>query len=98
MDNRRKQVDGVIEVAEAPTRPSRNPYGVFLRSTRSVSVRVQMQQKHSAALQELGIPDRPRIPTEASMKKNDELRSGIISILDIKKQTDRLDHEIKVCL
>jgi hypothetical protein len=46
---------------------------------------------------ELGIPDRPRMPTEGVMKKNDELRSGVISVLELKRQVDRLEHDIKVC-
>ena len=32
------------------------------------------------------------------MKANDELRTGVITLLELKRQVDRVDHDIKVCL
>jgi DNA methyltransferase 1-associated protein 1 len=102
MDQRRKE--GLEEGGEK-SRPPRNPYGVYFRSHKAVAVyllflilkaKVQIQTKLSAALAELAIPERPKMPTETVMKKNDELRTGLITLLELKRQLDRLDHDIKV--
>ncbi|KAL3901618.1 MAG: hypothetical protein SGCHY_000482, partial [Lobulomycetales sp.] len=82
--------------AATAIRRDRNPYAVHLRSSKMVVARVNMQAKLAAAVEELGVPLRPRMTTEAIVKASDEVKTGVIQVLELKKQVDRVDHEIKV--
>ncbi|KAL3237754.1 Swc4p [Nakaseomyces bracarensis] len=65
--------------------------GVFLRSTKVSTFKPALQNKVSSTLQELEIPARPVMPTLEVMQEYDSLVKKIVTLLDIKKQLDKLE-------
>jgi DNA methyltransferase 1-associated protein 1 len=76
----------------------RLPSGVFVRSQRPLpSSRSQTQQaKLSAILAEFEIPERPHMPTKAVWAAHEEVRISLIQLLELKRQSERLDQEIRI--
>ncbi|KAL6940759.1 hypothetical protein ACO0QE_004675 [Hanseniaspora vineae] len=70
--------------------------GVFLRSTKISSFKPATQNKVQAVLNEMKIPLRPVMPTFDVIKKNDELLKKITHLLELKKQVDKLEAELKI--
>lgn len=65
--------------------------GVFLRSTKVSTFKPALQNKVSSTLQELEIPARPVMPTLEVMQEYDALVKKIVTLLDIKKQLDKIE-------
>jgi hypothetical protein len=74
------------------------PVGVFLRSQRPLpSSKSQSQQsKLMALLGEFHIPERPHMPTQAVCTAHEEIRMSLMQLLELKRQCDRLDQEIRI--
>ena len=70
--------------------------GVFLRSTKISSFKPATQNKVQAVLNEMKIPLRPVMTTFDVIKKNDELLKKITHLLELKKQVDKLEAELKI--
>ncbi|QLG73284.1 hypothetical protein HG535_0E03680 [Zygotorulaspora mrakii] len=69
------------------------PPGVYLRSTRISTFKPALQNKVLAALQELGLPTRPVMPTYKVVQKHDELLRQIANLIELKKHLDKLEAE-----
>lgn len=54
------------------------------------------QQRVQATLTQLGLPLKPAMPTATVMSKWDLLTNNIVSLLDLKKQVDKLESDLKV--
>ncbi|CCK70087.1 Swc4p KNAG_0D03400 [Huiozyma naganishii CBS 8797] len=67
--------------------------GVFLRSTKISTFKPALQNKVSSTMQELGLPLRPAMPSYDVVQKEEELLKAIVSLLELKKQLDKLEAE-----
>ncbi|KAJ1660237.1 swr complex subunit [Dispira simplex] len=76
----------------------RHPPGAYLRSTRIAPVKLSMSQKVLAFLDELNVPPRPVMATGPICSEFDQLQANILTLLDLKKHVDKLEHDIKVSL
>jgi hypothetical protein len=73
--------------------------GPYLRSSRltlSSPISTRMAKQMEQCLEQLGLKPRPSIPTSSVVKHFDELRNDIVLMLQLKKQIDALDYEIRV--
>ncbi|ODQ79297.1 hypothetical protein BABINDRAFT_162324 [Babjeviella inositovora NRRL Y-12698] len=70
--------------------------GISLRSARVHTFKPTVQAKVGALLTELQIPAKPVMPTMAVAEKFDELTKAIGVLMDIKRQKDKLEAELKV--
>ncbi|SCV02726.1 LAME_0H04610g1_1 [Lachancea meyersii CBS 8951] len=69
------------------------PSGAYLRSTRISTFKAATQTKIATTLQELGLPSRPAMPTSEVIQHHELLLGRISSMLDLKKQVDKLEAE-----
>ncbi|AAS53868.1 AFR497Cp [Eremothecium gossypii ATCC 10895] len=67
--------------------------GVFLRSSKISTFKPSIQNKVVSVLQELGLPVRPAMPSAAVVQHHDELLRRIVTLLDLKRQQDKLEAE-----
>ena len=67
--------------------------GVFLRSTKISTFKPALQNKVYGVLQELKLPVRPAMPSQAVVAKQEELLKQIVILIDLKKNLDKLDAE-----
>ncbi|KAG0050673.1 hypothetical protein BGZ83_004539 [Gryganskiella cystojenkinii] len=70
--------------------------GAYLRSQKMTPVVSTKQQRLSATLVQLGMPVKPAMPTVNVMAKWDHLQNNIVTLLDLKKQVDKLEADLKV--
>ncbi|CDK27208.1 unnamed protein product [Kuraishia capsulata CBS 1993] len=70
--------------------------GVNLRSNKISSYKPAVQAKIASTLNELGISTKPTIPTGKVCEKFDELLHAISILLETKRQTDKLETEIRL--
>ncbi|KAG0259605.1 swr complex subunit [Mortierella polycephala] len=70
--------------------------GAYLRSQKMTPVVSTKLQRVHATLSHLGLPLKPSMPTATVMSKWDQLSSNIVTLLDIKKQVDKLESDLKV--
>ncbi|ODV94132.1 hypothetical protein PACTADRAFT_4086 [Pachysolen tannophilus NRRL Y-2460] len=70
--------------------------GVSLRSAKITSFRPAVQTRINSVLNELGIAPKPTIPTAKVCEKFEILLHTINLLLDAKRQTDKLETEIKI--
>ncbi|KAF9103555.1 swr complex subunit [Mortierella sp. GBA35] len=70
--------------------------GAYLRSQKMTPVVSTKQQRVQSALVTLGLPFKPAMPTATVMAKWDQVQSNIVTLLDIKKQADKLESDLKV--
>ncbi|GME84333.1 unnamed protein product [Ambrosiozyma monospora] len=68
--------------------------GVYLRSQKIVTFKPAVQSKVVEILNELGISMRLTMPTGAVCSKFDKLMHRIASLVDLKKQTDKIEAEV----
>lgn len=67
--------------------------GVYLRSTKISTFKPALQNRVIAILQELGLPMRPSMPSYDVIDVQEELLKHVVTLLDLKKQLDRVDAE-----
>ena len=65
--------------------------GVFLRSAKITTFKPAIQNKIVSTAQELGIPARPVMPTFEVVTEYEALLKKIATLLDIKKQIDKIE-------
>ncbi|KAJ3221996.1 swr complex subunit [Clydaea vesicula] len=95
--NKKKKLEDGIEEVDTPQKKEKCAPGVYLRSSRVAPVKTTMQQKLNTSLQELGIQNgKPTMPTAAVMAAFEELRQQILALLELKRQIDRSDHDLKL--
>ncbi|KAF9926097.1 swr complex subunit [Linnemannia zychae] len=70
--------------------------GAYLRSQKMTPIVSTKQQRVQSALVTLGLPFKPSMPTATVMAKWDQVQSNIVTLLDIKKQADKLESDLKV--
>jgi DNA methyltransferase 1-associated protein 1 len=70
--------------------------GVTLRSSKVTSYKQGVQTKIAGVLNELGLGRKPVITTEKVVKKQEELLKTINTMLDLKRQLDKLDAESRI--
>ncbi|KAG0221647.1 swr complex subunit [Mortierella sp. GBA43] len=70
--------------------------GAYLRSQKMTPIVSTKQQRLQTTLTQLGLPLRPSMPTAAVMGKWDQLTNNIVALLDLKKQVDKLEADLKV--
>ncbi|KAJ1914910.1 swr complex subunit [Tieghemiomyces parasiticus] len=70
--------------------------GAFIRSTRIAPVKLSMSQKVLAYLEELNIPPRPVMATGPVCAEFDRLQANILVALELKKQVDKADHDVRM--
>ncbi|KAF9429677.1 swr complex subunit [Podila epigama] len=70
--------------------------GAYIRSQKMAPVASTKLQRVQAALVQLGIPLKPSMPTATVMAKWDELNNNIVALLDLKRQVDKQEAELKL--
>jgi DNA methyltransferase 1-associated protein 1 len=75
---------------------SRKVQSIYLRSTKMLPVKSGLQAKVNLLLEEHGVPVKPKMATERIIKKYDELREKAKDILEMKKQLEKIEHDLKV--
>lgn len=70
--------------------------GVFLRSSKIPTYKPNVQNRIVAILNELGLGRKPVMSTESVVAKQDELYKTINTLLDLKKQVDKLEAEHRI--
>ncbi|KAG0201810.1 swr complex subunit [Mortierella sp. GBA30] len=70
--------------------------GAYLRSQKMTPVVSTKQQRVQSTLVQLGLPFKPLMPTATVMAKWDQLQNNIVTLLDLKKQVDKLESDLKV--
>ncbi|ODV75778.1 Swc4p CYBJADRAFT_121308 [Cyberlindnera jadinii NRRL Y-1542] len=70
--------------------------GVFLRSSKIPTYKPNVQNRIVAILNELGLGRKPVMSTESVVAKQDELYKTINTLLDLKKQVDKLETEHRI--
>lgn len=70
--------------------------GAYLRSQKMTPIVSTKQQRLQATLVQLGLPLKPAMPTVNVMAKWDQLQNNIVTLLDLKKQVDKLESDLKV--
>lgn len=75
---------------------SRLQPGVHMRSQKIASFKPSVQNKVIEILNQLGLTDKPHIPTAQVVNKWDELANTIAKVVEIKKQTDKLKTEVEL--
>ncbi|KAF9114433.1 swr complex subunit [Mortierella sp. AM989] len=70
--------------------------GAYLRSQKMTPIVSTKQQRVSATLTQLGLPLKPAMPTATVMSKWDQLSNNIVTLLDLKRQVDKLESDLKV--
>lgn len=68
----------------------------YLRSTKMLPVKSGLQSKVNTLLEEAGVPVKPKMATSAIIAKYDELREKAKDILEMKKQLEKIEHDLKV--
>ncbi|KAG0672581.1 swr complex subunit [Maudiozyma exigua] len=67
--------------------------GVYLRSTKISTFKPALQNKVYGVLQELKLPVRPAMPSQAVVAKQEELLKQIVTLIELKKNLDKLEAE-----
>ncbi|KAF9938715.1 swr complex subunit [Mortierella alpina] len=70
--------------------------GAYLRSQKTAPVVSTKQQRVQSTLVQLGLPFKPAMPTATVIAKWDQLSNNIVTLLDLKKQVDKLESDLKV--
>lgn len=70
--------------------------GVHMRSQKTASFKPSVQNKVIEILNQLGLTEKPNIPTAHVVSKWDELANTIAKVVEIKKQTDKLKTEVEL--
>ncbi|KAM3587108.1 swr complex subunit [Umbelopsis sp. WA50703] len=70
--------------------------GVYVRSQKIPPIKPNMIQKVGKVMDEIGIPIRPIMPTAQVCAKFEQLQTAIITLLDLKRQVDRQENDLKV--
>ncbi|KAI1314950.1 swr complex subunit [Mortierella claussenii] len=70
--------------------------GAYLRSQKMTPIVSTKQQRVTTTLTQLGLPIKPAMPTATVMAKWDQLNSNVVTLLDLKKQVDKLESDLKV--
>ncbi|KAL2919400.1 swr complex subunit [Polyrhizophydium stewartii] len=84
------------EVDDSPLRKEKLPCGAFLRTSRIQPIKISLQTRATALLDEYRIGARPNMPTAAVCAKFDEVRQLAVALLETKKLVDKAEHELKV--
>lgn len=87
---------GIIRYDTANTSAFTRPSGVHLRSSKPPQLKTSLASKITIVLQEQQISMRLAMPTRANMEKLEALTSAITNLLDVKKQVERAEHELKI--
>ncbi|KAL1915292.1 uncharacterized protein VTP21DRAFT_6750 [Calcarisporiella thermophila] len=69
--------------------------GVYVRSQKMQQIRQSALAKVTKVMEELNIGPRPIMPTQSVCAKFEQLHSTIVTLLDMKRQLDRLEQEVK---
>ncbi|KAI7824741.1 hypothetical protein BC939DRAFT_449916 [Gamsiella multidivaricata] len=70
--------------------------GAYLRSQKMTPVVSTKLQRVQNTLLQLQLPSKPAMPTATVMAKWDQLTNNIVTVLDLKKQVDKLEADLKV--
>ncbi|KAK9471669.1 uncharacterized protein V1510DRAFT_419299 [Dipodascopsis tothii] len=70
--------------------------GVFLRSTRISTLKPAIQSKVAGVMAELGIAPKLAMPTSKTCERYEAIQQAVATLLEAKKQADKLDGEIRV--
>ncbi|TID15434.1 hypothetical protein CANINC_004399 [Pichia inconspicua] len=70
--------------------------GVFVRSQKIATFKPSVQAKVQEILGQLGLSNKPNVPTGKVVKRFDELLQRISKLVDMKKQSDKLIAEIEL--
>ncbi|RKO83957.1 hypothetical protein BDK51DRAFT_28963, partial [Blyttiomyces helicus] len=87
-----------VDTDDASSRRDKVPAGAYLRSSRLAVTagKNSTSQKLIGVFDNLGIGARPKMPTAEVCAKWEELRQSVMMLLDLKRQSDRVEHEISV--
>lgn len=70
--------------------------GVYLRSSKLSTYKPNVQQRIASILNELGLSKKPVMATERIVAKQDELHKTINTLLELKRQVDKLEAEVEM--
>ncbi|ODV87707.1 hypothetical protein CANARDRAFT_25938 [[Candida] arabinofermentans NRRL YB-2248] len=70
--------------------------GVYIRSQKLSTFKPAVQSKVVEILNEMGISQKPTIPTAKVCAKYDQLLQSIASLIDLKKQADKIEAEVSL--
>ena len=68
----------------------------YLRSSKISTYKPAVQNKIVATLQELGLPVRPAMPSLEVVQEHEKLLKKIATLLELKKQVDKLTAEKQI--
>lgn len=70
--------------------------GVYLRSSKVTTFKPTIQTKIVAALQDIGIPPKPVMPTAKVCAKFESIQHSMSVLLETKRAADKLETEIRL--
>lgn len=70
--------------------------GVHMRSQKTATFKPSVQNKVVEILNQLGLTEKPHVPTARVVNQWDELANTIAKVVEIKKQTDKLNTELEL--
>ncbi|KAJ3129337.1 swr complex subunit [Nowakowskiella sp. JEL0407] len=92
-----KEEEGYVE---EPVRKERLTAGVYLRGARLATHRpgskAVVQTRVAGLLDEIGVGQKPLLPTQKVGQRFDDLKNQIWQLLEIKRQIDKLQHDLSV--
>ncbi|KAF9584654.1 swr complex subunit [Lunasporangiospora selenospora] len=83
-------------VAPPPVKKEKLTPGAYLRSQKQTPIVSTKVQRVQSMLMQLGVTLKPMMPTASVMAKWDQLNTNIVTLLDLKKQVDKLESDLKV--
>ncbi|KAF9948489.1 swr complex subunit [Mortierella alpina] len=98
-NNRRPSNSSTSDILAATLPPPKKEKlipGAYLRSQKTAPVVSTKQQRVQSTLVQLGLPFKPAMPTATVIAKWDQLSNNIVTLLDLKKQVDKLESDLKV--
>ncbi|KAF9575522.1 swr complex subunit [Mortierella alpina] len=98
-NNRRPSNSSTSDILAATLPPPKKEKlipGAYLRSQKTAPVVSTKQQRVQSTLVQLGLPFKPAMPTATVIAKWDQLSNNIVTLLDLKKQVDKLESDLKI--
>ncbi|KXS20995.1 hypothetical protein M427DRAFT_350096 [Gonapodya prolifera JEL478] len=83
--------------AQTPLRTQRLNAGTTLQSSRMSQVKSTLVQKVQQVMQEeFGLGAAPNMPTQNIMFAYDEVRNAVAALVELRKQVEKVEHELKM--
>ncbi|KAI9202857.1 uncharacterized protein BJ171DRAFT_512327 [Polychytrium aggregatum] len=84
------------EALDSPLKSAKPQAMIYARSQKLTPLKTALIPKVHHMLEELGVAIRPRMPTAQVMAKYEELRSNIQILIELKRQHEKAEHELKM--